>query len=60
MSDLKTAKKLFKQALRPMGVYQIKNRANGKIYIGRGFTLLKSFHPESPSPLAGEGWGEGD
>jgi hypothetical protein len=22
--------------------------------------LLVSFHPETPSPLAGEGWGEGE
>jgi len=23
-------------------------------------TLLVSLHPETPSPLVGEGWGEGD
>ena len=30
----KELKKQYKQASRPMGVYQIKNKKNGKIYIG--------------------------
>ena len=32
--DKKELKKKYKQTLRPMGVYQIKNLVNGKIFIG--------------------------
>jgi len=46
MADLKTVKKLYKQAPRPMGIYQIKNLANGKIYIGRGADLNGKLNSE--------------
>jgi hypothetical protein len=39
MSDLKTAKKMYRQTLRPMGIFQIKNLASGKIHIGRAMDL---------------------
>jgi len=39
MSDLKTLKKIYKQTNRPMGIYQIKNLASGKVYIGRSADL---------------------
>ena len=32
--DKKELKKKYKQTMRPMGVYQIKNLVNGKIFIG--------------------------
>jgi hypothetical protein len=32
--DKKEFKKKYKQTMRPMGVYQIKNLVNGKIFIG--------------------------
>ena len=34
MIDKKELKKSYKQTLTPMGVYQIKNLVNGKIFIG--------------------------
>ena len=34
MIDKKELKKQYKQTLQPMGVYQIKNLVNGKIFIG--------------------------
>ncbi|MCX6556260.1 MAG: GIY-YIG nuclease family protein [Candidatus Aminicenantes bacterium] len=46
MSDLKTQKKLFKQTPRPMGIYQIKNLANDKIYIGRSADLNGKINSE--------------
>ncbi len=33
--DKKELKKQYKQTLRPMGIYQVKNLVNGKILIGR-------------------------
>lgn len=39
MNDLKAKKKLYKQTLRPMGIYQIKSLASGKVYIGRSADL---------------------
>ena len=37
--DKKELKKKYKQTLLPMGVYQIKNTANGKIFIGSSKNL---------------------
>lgn len=34
MIDRKEIKRNYKQTLRPMGVYQIKNLVNGKIFVG--------------------------
>jgi group I intron endonuclease len=39
MSDKKKLKDQYKQAIQPMGVYQIKNLANGKIFIGSAQNL---------------------
>jgi hypothetical protein len=38
-TDRKTLKDQYKQALQPMGVYQIKNMANGKVFIGSAKNL---------------------
>jgi hypothetical protein len=46
MTDLKTIKKLYKQTPRPMGVYQVKNLASGKIYIGRSIDLNGKLNSE--------------
>jgi nitrate/nitrite-specific signal transduction histidine kinase len=46
MADLKAVKKLYKQTLLPMGIYQIKNLANGKIYIGRCTNLNGKINSE--------------
>lgn len=46
MTDLKAAKKLYKQTLRPMGIFQIKNLASGKIYIGRSTDLNGKINSE--------------
>jgi hypothetical protein len=46
MTDLKAAKKLYKQTLRPMGIFQIKNLASGKIYIGRSTDLNGKLNSE--------------
>ncbi len=37
--DKKELKKQYKQALRPMGIFQIKNLVNGKVFIGRSKNL---------------------
>jgi hypothetical protein len=37
--DKKELKKKYKQTMRPMGVYQIKNLVNGKIFIGSSSDL---------------------
>ena len=34
MIDKKELKKAYKQTIQPMGIYQIKNKVNGKIFIG--------------------------
>lgn len=34
MIDKKEIKRNYKQTLRPMGIYQIKNLVNGKVFIG--------------------------
>lgn len=39
MTDKKEIKKLYKQKLPDMGIYQVKNLANGKIYVGRATDL---------------------
>jgi hypothetical protein len=39
MTDLKTIKKLYKQKPLSMGIYQIKNLASGKTYIGKSTDL---------------------
>ncbi len=46
MTDLKTAKKIFKQTLRPMGIYQIRNLSSGKIYLGRSADLNGKINSE--------------
>ncbi|MCX6554684.1 MAG: GIY-YIG nuclease family protein [Candidatus Aminicenantes bacterium] len=46
MNDLKAKKKLYKQTLRPMGIYQIKNLASGKIYLGRSADLNGKINSE--------------
>ena len=46
MTDLKAVKKLYKQTLRPMGIFQIKNLASGKIYIGRSTDLNGKINSE--------------
>ena len=39
MIDRKEAKKQYKQTLQPMGIYQIRNIVNGKIFIGSSKNL---------------------
>ncbi len=39
MIDKKELKKQYKQTLQPMGIYQVKNLVNGKIFIGSGKNL---------------------
>lgn len=39
MVDKKELKKQYKQTLQPMGIYQIKNLSNGKIFIGSSKNL---------------------
>jgi group I intron endonuclease len=34
MIDKKEIKKAYKQTIQPMGIYQVKNKVNGKIFIG--------------------------
>lgn len=46
MTDLKAVKKLYKQTLRPMGIFQIKNLTSGKIYIGRSTDLNGKINSE--------------
>lgn len=45
-SDFKIKKKLYKQTLRPMGIFQIKNLSNGKVYIGRAMDLNGKLNSE--------------
>jgi group I intron endonuclease len=44
MIDKKELKKKYKQTLPPMGIYQIKNLANGKILIGHTKNLNAKFN----------------
>jgi hypothetical protein len=46
MNDLKSIKKLYKNTPRPMGIYQVKNLASGKIYIGRAMDLSGRLNSE--------------
>jgi hypothetical protein len=46
MGDLKNAKKVYKQKPPDMGIYQIKNLASGKIYIGRAMDLNGKLNSE--------------
>ena len=39
MIDKKELKKQYKQTLPPMGIYQIKNLVNGKIFLGSSLNL---------------------
>ncbi len=39
MIDKKELKNKYKQTLPPMGIYQIKNLVNGKIFLGRSLNL---------------------
>ncbi len=40
MTDRSKIKKEFKQTLTPMGIFQIKNKCNGKVFIGKAMNLL--------------------
>lgn len=44
MIDKKEIKKAYKQTVQPMGVYQVKNKMNGKIFIGRSKNLNGKFN----------------
>jgi nitrate/nitrite-specific signal transduction histidine kinase len=46
MNDLKSIKKLYKNTPRPMGIYQVKNLASGKVYIGRAMDLSGRLNSE--------------
>ena len=46
MTDLKAVKKLYKQTLPPMGIFQIKNLTSGKICIGRSTNLSGKINSE--------------
>jgi nitrate/nitrite-specific signal transduction histidine kinase len=46
MTDKKELKKIYKQSLQPMGIYQIKNLASEKIYIGRSMDLNGKLNSE--------------
>jgi hypothetical protein len=39
---------------------KVRNLPFDRLRVNRFRLKLFSFHPETPSPLAGEGWGEGD
>ncbi len=39
MIDKKAIKKQYKESLTPMGIYQITNTVNGKIFIGRAMNV---------------------
>lgn len=39
MTDKRELKKKYKQTLPPMGIYQIKNLINGKIFVGSSMNL---------------------
>ena len=39
MTDRSRIKKQFKQTLTPMGIFQIKNKRNGKVFIGKAMNL---------------------
>jgi len=47
MIDKKEIKRKYKETLPPMGIYQIRNLVNGKIFIGRS----KNLHGKSNSYL---------
>jgi group I intron endonuclease len=42
--DKRKVKEQYKQTVLPMGVYQIKNLANGKVFIGSGKNLPGKFN----------------
>jgi hypothetical protein len=46
MKDFKTLKNIYKQTPRPMGIYRIKNRSSGKIYIGKATDLNGKLNSE--------------
>jgi hypothetical protein len=46
MMDKKEIKKLYKQKPPDMGIYQVKNLASGKIYIGRAMDLNGKLNSE--------------
>jgi hypothetical protein len=46
MADKKKIKKLYKQKLPDMGIYQVRNLENGKIYIGRAMDLNGKLNSE--------------
>jgi len=43
-TDKKKLKEQYKQTVTPMGVYQIKNRVNGKVFIGSSKNLPGKFN----------------
>jgi hypothetical protein len=46
MTDKKEIKKAYKQKPPDMGIYQVKNRASGKIYVGRAMDLHGKLNSE--------------
>jgi len=46
MKDKKEIKKLYKQTVQPMGIYQITNLANGKFLIGKSTDLQGKLNSE--------------
>ncbi len=46
MTDKKKIKELYRQTVQLMGIYQIKNLVNGKIYIGRSADLNGKINSE--------------
>ena len=44
MIDKKELKKQYKQTLPKMGIYQIRNLVNGKIFVGRSKELAGKFN----------------
>jgi group I intron endonuclease len=44
MTDKRELKKQYKQTLPPMGIYQIRNLTNGKIFVGSSKNLTGKFN----------------
>ena len=44
MTDKNELKKQYKQTAQPMGVFQIRNLANGKIFIGKSKNLKSAYN----------------
>jgi len=46
MTDKKELKRQYKETKRPMGIYQIRNTTNGKIFVGRSKELHATFNSD--------------